>query len=74
MAPLDVNPNIEEHLPEINARQKGKHYISTEAAMIENSETEKPEIKVDDLGEICSSPFMRCLQVGQNNDGYWNGN
>ena len=72
-----INPTVTEaQLEEINKKHGGGHeYISADAAQIENSSKVKPPITMAQLdADMCHSPFMKMIKVGQGNDGYWNGN
>ena len=51
-------------LAQINNFQRGESYLDEEAAVNLYGKKEKQE--------LTSSPFVRWLEYGQNNDGYWN--
>jgi hypothetical protein len=57
-------PLTPEELARVNAERAGKDYFSEEAAMALNKTKAKPP--------LTSTPFVRYIHVGVNNDGYWN--
>ena len=73
---IDINPDLRPHLIHINAlRGPGRSYLLLNAAMVVNGEIQKPvktEKHLEDT--LCKSPLHYCIQIGQDHDGYWNGN
>jgi hypothetical protein len=60
---MELSPN---QLALVNQRRKrvgNKHYLDKDAAIAKNGTTTKPL--------LTSSPFIRYLEYGSNNDGYW---
>jgi len=59
-------PLTREELLRINAKRQGADYIDTEAALLVHKTIRKDPFKENE------SPFVRYLQIGAGNEGYWN--
>jgi hypothetical protein len=59
-----ARPLTPEELARVNAERAGTGYFSEEAALALNKTKIKPP--------LTSTPFVRYIHVGVNNDGYWN--